>query len=667
MGTRWDSQHPRPRSRSRTLPHRLHVDAKALPQDSVSDMHDPAWRPQESSVRCSVVPDSHLITLRSGSVGSSVAERLPHSRGASNSALDSSAVVSTSGYLVVSELSLLDQPQPASTQQLSPKVSIPLPPISNRRLSKSRDSVSMIHIQIEPVSPTSPATPRHLRADIPSVKYAPHRSKSMNFHEEELTISTSLLSSQKSSPDLGCEHPPEINSISGYLSPADARAAKRKGSTAFLALSKMKESRVRSRNPEALEHFRKTVQRVIRMNRMISAFRVEPQTNIKGKVFSHIPSLMSASILDITYTDERTPVLMSILKKSPDSRTEIELDVLWHYCGQMKALRKFGAMVQREICKKAYFEEISSGRLILKQETGPLCFYILLRGRVQLFKTYGDHHYRLVEATTMLMDGDSIGDPEILQATDEGTQRNESALALTNVEVLRVDRFNFQEILETAAAAEMEQKIQFFALLPLVASMNISANSLAERAIEREFLRDKMIVEAAHQSDYVYFIIKGTCRIITVVEYIEYEANRGKWAARRIPPGFDASNVPLDSSLKERVVSKSLCVGHLEHGAYFGEGWVADRMRRKGRLKLEHYSWTAATSVVADTRVHCYAIDTETFLNHTTLETIKCIESDAKERYPPKDRIIDEFLESREWSLFKKHVVKEVLYRKAGT
>ncbi|KXS21982.1 hypothetical protein M427DRAFT_282802 [Gonapodya prolifera JEL478] len=228
-------------------------------------------------------------------------------------------------------------------------------------------------------------------------------------------------------------------------------------------------------------------------------------------------------------------------------------------------------------------------------------------------------------------------------------------------ELLMVTKEDFERVISETTEKEILKRVERFREIPLFRTFPVDARKVAEACRIDEYPPNTTIIyEGDTASDTIYFLLRGHCRVVKLVNFRQTTLWNNSVTLSRHDPG-----VPLGP--QESVATKLLVVAQVNPGQYFGEGSVA-HVQNKREAASAVYSANVVrrgASVVAEDWVETISMSRGDFLKFASDRTFATLRGDIGGNIT-LDEMIVRYLHTRKRDAYKKRMVKEILERKAS-
>jgi CRP-like cAMP-binding protein len=320
---------------------------------------------------------------------------------------------------------------------------------------------------------------------------------------------------------------------------------------------------------------------------------------------------------------------------------------------RMKSFQKYSPKVQRDICKVMKYDFFDKDRVIIKQGHPPGSFYFILSGTLDIVKrerdeTTGQYH----ENRIMKLNADQVfGELALL----DGSPRLASIVCATDAELLSVDRDSYLEILDASAKREAQIKQDIAKSIPFFGTFDVDIKQVAAVGFTKEFVPNHPILIEGEKSDYIYFIIKGTCKSIKTVKFIREIFPSGKVTVRKAHDG------KLKPS--QTLVTKLLAVQTLEIGSFFGLGNLHSQGKRntlKEYLQAKHPREEMST--VTCEKVDCFVLSKMDFIRFISDRAVDFL-NERHRAMMTYSQVEEAYLKMITWNMRKAEILNDMAAR----
>ncbi|KAI8618416.1 hypothetical protein BC830DRAFT_1166189 [Chytriomyces sp. MP71] len=386
-----------------------------------------------------------------------------------------------------------------------------------------------------------------------------------------------------------------------------------------------------------------------------------------------------------------TDRMRSLFRKSPQSRTERELNEMQVWCSTMKAFSKYSPSIQKELLRVGVYERWHGGRIIVGESQRGMYWYVILEGDLEMFKT---HHDKLEQDRILISSVDNLNGSQThidqysrqyrinvgnqssgesfgeLGFVNEGL-RLASAATRRTTEFLIITKEDYLRIVLEKNDAVTKSKIAFLRKLPLLKTLSASLETVALYSEVRAFAPDSIVVAEGDICDNLLFLRSGTCRLVKSVPYLKVPARNGTYRLEVLGLGVGetggggarATDKSRSWLRESQVTAKFLAVRQLVPCDYFFDGShaidVQDLGFRAGTIIV-----TSKMTVIANTRCEFLVITKVDFNKFASKDTWKTLTTMSEIQHtqmalPPIDVLSQKYKESRRWSLHKKRVIED--------
>lgn len=213
-------------------------------------------------------------------------------------------------------------------------------------------------------------------------------------------------------------------------------------------------------------------------------------------------------------TMRRAQLRIGILEKQPQERTREEVLVLEELMLRIKFLEQLARPSRLEICRVASYKQLETGNVLFQQGDAGDAFYIVLSGSVSVSVRDPNTGIEMVVASCMT--GQCFGE---LALQDPSSKRAATVATREPTEFLVVYSEDYNRILKHLISDELNEKLNFLLHVPVfrdVPTQNMQA--LASVLTTRTFTRGKVIAKQGSESDELFLIKRGCCRLVKEVK-----------------------------------------------------------------------------------------------------------------------------------------------------
>ncbi|CAH8536494.1 unnamed protein product [Schistosoma mattheei] len=282
-----------------------------------------------------------------------------------------------------------------------------------------------------------------------------------------------------------------------------------------------------------------------------------------------------------------------------------------------EAFSEFPIAMQKAIIEKAWYEKYEARRMIIRQGQPPLNFYFIISGSVVVSVSRKDKQTGepYEETVAFLKAGQSFGELALIY----GGKRSATIICKTSVELLVMSHDEFNKIFMQNTQHHEAEHITFLRTIPLIPNQIVNHLNGVDSSILlfTFFRRNVTICIDSNQSNWIYIIKTGQCRIL---KDVELKPKHLKSTVKTHRPKtefqyyFDSSKHHEKSKLNTQNSAKKLDNKNvkifielkiLEPNSVFGLESIA----------FEPFGGTTSVSLVSD-GAECVAINKKFFIEH---------------------------------------------------
>ena len=234
--------------------------------------------------------------------------------------------------------------------------------------------------------------------------------------------------------------------------------------------------------------------------------------------------------------------------KEPHQRTRDDLQILQQRTSHLSHLSSLSSDVQLELCRVMRYRKVNEASMLVRKGMPAQCLYVLISGTCNTYtaeprrrwslatgaldlsgglggalrskKSVGVEAFSGMKATDTLHTGQAIGEDELLQ---EDPVYSITAITNEPVELMEIDRKDFDRILKADRTSERGRLIDFVSSLSMMDGISVAAvHALTNIVTRKTFMRnqpclahppDPSLGPASFSYDFVYLIFSGEARL----------------------------------------------------------------------------------------------------------------------------------------------------------
>ncbi|TPX56382.1 hypothetical protein SpCBS45565_g08425 [Spizellomyces sp. 'palustris'] len=305
---------------------------------------------------------------------------------------------------------------------------------------------------------------------------------------------------------------------------------------------------------------------------MVSGFNMTPSSDIldmSTAIMSFLSSLNSNDTFRSFSVETFVPDdVRRALNKQPQERTDADVTVIQSHITKMRGLQRLPLKVQKQLSRVMVLETRDASRIIYKQGHHPSSSYAVLTGCICLVRTmdapsdasipWGKRTFRLISEHRS---GDAFGTHE----TQTDLPRLDTAICKERTELVRIDKWDYQEAVEDLANKEEKEKLDLIREHGVFKTLIVGTTYLNRHTEVMTFPPNVTVFGPNEGDGYVYILKSGVCRVVRNVDFIKTSLPNGTFLLK-----YDEKKESYLEANEDRV-SKLLVVETLERGAFFGE------------------------------------------------------------------------------------------------
>ena len=384
----------------------------------------------------------------------------------------------------------------------------------------------------------------------------------------------------------------------------------------------------------------------------------------------------------------------AVLDKPPEMRDLDDLYLLEEMILGVKFLSNLPVERRLEVCRVLHYESQPEGHTVCQQGDVGTSFYIVLTGKVSILIKQqeaagsGDEEEEEDVEVGQLSAGDSFGE---LALMEEGSTRAATIKTVMPTEFLVVTKEDYDRILKSLKSDELEEKVEFLKNVHLFRDVgDKELQSIAYVLHSKTYQRGQVIVKQNDESDDMFFVKNGECRVVIALDVPELDRPRSRLGDRSqsaFPasrPGSRPGSRP--SSRASNVGSRPQTAEGRRGGA--GRPLSAPIRDRNGRVplyekpetRMERTFLEIATlgdftcfgevgvilrkprtaSVISNSQVELMVLNKWDVYKRLGDEILEAIEDQIRE-YATEDEIRKEYMTTIRWETYKRTLLEQML------
>uniref|UniRef100_A0A7S4AYH9 Cyclic nucleotide-binding domain-containing protein n=1 Tax=Chrysotila carterae TaxID=13221 RepID=A0A7S4AYH9_CHRCT len=355
--------------------------------------------------------------------------------------------------------------------------------------------------------------------------------------------------------------------------------------------------------------------------------------NEKDEIESTEPVLVcSLEETEAELETEEVKELLAAVVRSPEQRTEEDIASLLGSIAGVKFFEKLTPMQQKQLCRVMTHVRFDAKATVFTQGSYGTTFYIIYIGACKVYATEGELGAKAVHESCVcvLEDGDSFGE----LALSSNGMRNATVVTATPSILLKVEKEDYQRVLQKMHETDLQARLEFLNKIFIFADwLEQDLRKLAYVISSRKFDKNKTIVRQGTQSDHMFFILEGSCRVLQRVSLTKFQHDVLQGNRATPSRGSDAK---VDTIVE-------IC--SLNKYQYFGELALIN--------KTDH-----TASVVSSTAVQVLALTKFDFYHHVDARTQELMQAYAKKYYLDDGGIRQSIHDQHKWEEYKKSLLE---------
>ena len=385
----------------------------------------------------------------------------------------------------------------------------------------------------------------------------------------------------------------------------------------------------------------------------------------KANLNARYEELVTKASSDPKLIASRKPITESertSLQKMLSERTSEDDEILRHLVESKDVFKKFFGIGADLLSKLVYLESFKKGSVIVQQGDRGIGFYYIISGLVCVAthtkkeKEKGDKPVKQpadddksikwedkhqISLDGYIKPGGSFG--ELALPLD--SRRKATIVCVHDTEVICIDQDDIKQLLQEKGNEEWAVKANCFQNHFLFHGWSVDNISYAiQHSHVRKYNQNTVVLgNLCNNTDYVYIIISGSCKVAYEVKMYEEVLNNGFVKLSLL----SNQGTTTKSSKRKKIIKKFWHVGNLLPNDYFGVG-----------------EGTESTYIIAESKTECLLVRSIAFQKYNRGKLYEKMRQKKIDDYPQPKDFMDSYKRQREWALYKQEVVEEVLKRK---
>ena len=254
----------------------------------------------------------------------------------------------------------------------------------------------------------------------------------------------------------------------------------------------------------------------------------------------------------------------NICNQPPEDRSKMDIENLVVLMQSLKGFRKYYPKEQELLARSVRYESFPRRRVIVRKGHIGTCFYLIYSGSLAVITAVDDDDVPFLmsqnKPSITLQAGDSFGELALVKSTN----RSATVVCLERTELFVVDNECFFNLgMDALAKEEIEYRLSHIRSIDVFSRIgDEECRNIAEQCKEMNFLTDKIIEYDSTDTDNVFFVTKGKCIVLRLVDVrkqrklIEREKNEenhsnvatSRERSTMLPPIFTQQHAYLTSS-----------------------------------------------------------------------------------------------------------------------
>jgi len=211
------------------------------------------------------------------------------------------------------------------------------------------------------------------------------------------------------------------------------------------------------------------------------------------------------------------------LAKKPEKRTQFDLEVLQRATAAVKFFRQLDDPGQHlELCRVLTLRKFGNGAQVFKQGDEGTTFHIIYSGGVEVYvNDYKSGKEGVGARVATLGPGETYGELALL---GDGVRRG-TVVTTAITQTLVIEKETYDSACATHHVEKIAKRTAFLKQVFLFKDFEHEALvDLAKVLSDRKFEKNQTIIRQGEATDSMYFIVSGTCRVLTRMHLNESHA-----------------------------------------------------------------------------------------------------------------------------------------------
>ncbi|XP_033111007.1 cyclic nucleotide-binding domain-containing protein 2-like isoform X2 [Anneissia japonica] len=237
---------------------------------------------------------------------------------------------------------------------------------------------------------------------------------------------------------------------------------------------------------------------------------VEMQLNLRADMENCVA--FDRSMFANLRVDRGSEKLKSILTVAPNMRNKEDIDIVLALLRGNTTFGNYAKETQISLAKVMYFVTYEPRRIIIKEGHQASAFYVILSGTCLVNQRETDRTGNtFVRTVAEICTGDSFGDEELLNDTNRGA----SYVCKDSVELLLVDKEDFQKIIREPLEKDREELIDFCKSQEVFLGFPVEKLRSNHGGLTCKYYKpETVVIHNVSEAGHIAIIRSGKCRVI---------------------------------------------------------------------------------------------------------------------------------------------------------
>ncbi|RDD41392.1 Cyclic nucleotide-binding domain-containing protein 2 [Trichoplax sp. H2] len=210
-------------------------------------------------------------------------------------------------------------------------------------------------------------------------------------------------------------------------------------------------------------------------------------------------------------------ILKKLLDIPADRRTDAIIDDILSHVRRLKSFTMYSNTLQRQLCQVLRYESYGKRRVIVQQGHLPIAYYFILSGTLLVNITDSDIRTNQPFTRTVqeIGEGKSFGEVALIN----GSSRTATIVSKAFVELLAIDKEDFQKTIYHTFLQEKHANLQFLKTLKLFELWPVKIlYNRADSFSYHHYRPESVIVQNSNDSRWIAIVKEGKCKVVCKIK-----------------------------------------------------------------------------------------------------------------------------------------------------